>query len=246
MTKIITSWVAAACLLWPLMAHAAPFSCQPLQPVAGAPRIAFTIGFNKTDTRFQYVDCVLNRAMHRLGYRAELLAAPVGRELFDVAEGRADAIAATTIESMWPIQIDTLIRLESPFVQVANIVITRRDVPTPQTWQALAASGLQIVMARHHRSAQAYLANANTLDVEGVDQAVQVFLAGRAEALVTFEANEEIRMLPELSGADFNPAQVLSVSPLYTYIDKRFAGQAEAMNAAIQAEVTTHLWNLHD
>lgn len=246
MKNPLKPFILITLLLFTAASKAGTFDCTLVAPAKDAPLITFTVGFNESDTRFLYVQCILNRALHRLGYRAELLAGPVGRELFDVVEGRADAIAATTAQKMWPIEVDNLIRLESSFVEVTNVVFTRKGVPTPSTWQELAESGLRIVMARHHTSAQAYLAKANTLDVEGVDQAVQVFLAGRADALVSFEANEEIQMRKELSTADINPAETLSVSPLYTFVNKRFEAIVPAMNEAIQAEIAVHLWNFHD
>lgn len=221
-------------------------SCVLVPELEDAPVISFTLGFNEDDSRFVYVQCILNRALRNMGYRSELLAAPVGREIYDVAEGRADAVAATTVPELWPIKVDNLVRLEDPFVRVTNVVFTREGVPTPSSWQALAQSNLRIVMARHHRSAQAYLANANTLDVEGVDQAIAVFLAGRADALVTFEANEEIRRRLDLQQAGLNPVQELSHSQLYTFINEKYRDVLPAMNSAIQHEIDNFFWNLHE
>lgn len=212
------------------------------KPNGAMPVLRFTIGYPETDSRFQYVQSILRSALNDLGLDLELVASPVGREIFYALDNSADGISATIDKSVWVIDPQDLIQLPDPFVSVRNIVIARQGTVVPTTWQALNQSDLTMVSVRHHYSAKALLPDATMIQVETIDQAIEILASGRCDALVAFEAGYELSQHPLLTGDALQPAVELSARHLYTFVNSPWANYADRLNVNIQKYLKLTPW----
>ena len=198
--------------------------------------LRFTIGYPDTDPRFAYVESIFKPALaeHNIGF--ELVGLPAGREFLFATDDSIDGVSATLALRYWPITTNKFIALKDPFITVRSVAIAHKNVDKPTTWEALNQSELTVVYVRHHYSAKVHLTRASAIEVSTIERAIKLFLAGRADVILGFEAADEISTLPALVKDNIHSAVLLSERPLYTFIRKELAPYAEKLNTSIQKQ----------
>lgn len=202
--------------------------------------LRFTIGYPDTDPRFAYVESIFKPALAENNFDFELVGLPAGREFLFATNDSIDGVSATLDLPFWPITTDKFIALKDPFITVRNIAIAHKHMDAPTTWQALNQPELTVVFVRHHYSAKHEITRATAIEVSTIERAIKLFLAGRADVILAFEAADEISTLPVLMSDDIHPAVLLSERPLYTFIRKELAPYADKLNTSIQKQRRLH------